>query len=187
MTTMSSLVSVPNPSMAESPLDFGEGTNECAMFSSALKSAALAESGHSSCDEQSSNAAHDADDASEVPEKRTVKLGVRRSSRTARLRTDQSGQSGSSSKSGSPTERDMAHVQPTAAPPAVPPEQRTAEALLQRLVSMFLTAERRPVASHGGMAPARASIGYIIDIDQAVQAFWSARAAEIKRGMGVDA
>ena len=84
MTQMSSLVSMPDPSMAESPLDFGEGTNECAMFSSALKSAALAESGHSSCDEQSSNEAHDADDASEVPEKRTVKLGVRRSSRTAR-------------------------------------------------------------------------------------------------------
>ena len=56
---MSSLVSVPNPSMAESPLDFGEGTNECAMFSSALESAVLAESGHSSSDEESGNAARD--------------------------------------------------------------------------------------------------------------------------------
>ena len=37
---MSSLVSMPDPSMAESPLDFGEGVNECAMFTSALDSAA---------------------------------------------------------------------------------------------------------------------------------------------------
>ena len=48
---------MPDPSMAESPLDFGEGVNECAMFTSALDSAALAEWGHSSIDEQSSFAA----------------------------------------------------------------------------------------------------------------------------------
>ena len=53
MTPMVSLVSMPNPSMAESPLGFGEGINECAMFSAALDSASLAESGHSNCDENS--------------------------------------------------------------------------------------------------------------------------------------
>ena len=56
---------MPDPSMAESPLDFGEGINECAMFSAALDSAVLAESGHSSCDEQSSDAARDAVRAAE--------------------------------------------------------------------------------------------------------------------------
>ena len=68
MTPMSSFVLVPDPSMAESPLDSEEGINECVMFSSALESAVFAESGHSSCDEHSSAAAHDADEASEVPE-----------------------------------------------------------------------------------------------------------------------
>ena len=84
MTPMSSFVLVPDPSMAESPLDSEEGINECVMFSSALESAVLAESGHSSCDEESDNSACDADNTSEVPEKSTIELGVRRSSRTAR-------------------------------------------------------------------------------------------------------
>ena len=56
MTPMSSFVLVPDPSMAESPLDSEEGINECVMFSSALESAVFAESGHSSCDEHSSAA-----------------------------------------------------------------------------------------------------------------------------------
>ena len=122
---MSSLVSMPDPSMAESPLDFEEGINECGMFSSALDSAVLSDSGHSSCDEQSSDPACDADDASEVPDLRIVELGVRRSSRTTRLRIGEYGLRGSSSSTSSHTERDMAQVQPVAAPPAVPPEQRT--------------------------------------------------------------
>ena len=80
---------MPNPSMAESPLDFGEGINECAMFSAALDSASLAESGHSNCDENSSKPMCDADDAREVPEKSTIDLGVRRSSRMGRLRVNE--------------------------------------------------------------------------------------------------
>ena len=115
MTTMSSLVSVPNPSMAESPLGFGEGINECAMFSAALDSAVLAESGHSSCDEQSSAAARDADDASEVPEKSTVDLGVRRSSRMGRLRVNERVSGGRCPSSSSFAERDKAESPPSAA------------------------------------------------------------------------
>ena len=76
---------MPDPSMAESPLDFEEGINECSMFSSALDSAVLSDSGHSSCDEQSSDPACDSDDASEVPDLRIVELGVRRSSLRSRL------------------------------------------------------------------------------------------------------
>ena len=181
---MSSLVSMPDPSMAESPLDFEEGINECGMFSSALDSAVLSDSGHSSCDEQSSDPACDADDASEVPDLRIVELGVRRSSRTTRLRIGEYGLRGSSSSTSSHTERDMAQVQPVAAPPAVPPEQRTAEALQERLARMFLMVRTGPVVSHDDMAPASASLGYIIDVNRAVRAFWSAHAAEIKRGMG---
>ena len=148
--------------MAESPLDFEEGVNECSMFLSALDSAVLRESGHYSIDDQSSDPARDADDASEVPDLRIVELGVRRSSRTTRLRISEHDLSGSSSSTSSHTGRDMAQVQPVAAPPAVPLQQRTAEALAR----MFLTVRTGPVASHDGMAPASASLGYIIDVNR---------------------
>ena len=46
---------------------------------------------------------------------------------------------------------------------------------------MFLTVRMGPVASHDGMAPASASLGYIIDVNRAVRALWAAHAADTKR------
>ena len=135
---MSSLVSMPDPSMAESPLDCEEGVNECDMFSAVIDSAAHSSSGHSSIDEQSINAARDADerrgddprpDVSEVPDKATAHVGARRSSLTIRLRSEEQPANASTSSSSSFAERHKAESPPTAALPAVPQAQRTAAVL----------------------------------------------------------
>ena len=55
----------------------------------------------------------------------------------------------------------------------MPHEQRTAAALLQRLVKMFLEAEKGPVASHSDSPAMGATLGYVIDVDAAVRAFWT--------------
>ena len=99
------------------------------MFSAALDSAILAESGHSNCDENSSEPVCDADDASEVPEKSTIDLGVCRSSRMGRLRVNERVSGGSCSSSSSFAERDKAESPPSAAARKLSPpdtrEQRT--------------------------------------------------------------
>ena len=115
MTPMSSLVSMPDPSMAESPLDCEEGVNECDMFSAVIDSAAHSSSGHSSIDEQCINAARDADDVSEVPDKATAHVGERRSSLTIRLRSEEQPANACTSSSSSFAERDKAESPPTAA------------------------------------------------------------------------
>ena len=132
-------------------------------------------------DEEAHNSTTDAGAAREVPEKATVQLGGRWSSRTTRLRCNEQNFSGSSSSSSSLLERDEAETPPPAAAQAVPQEQRTPAALKQRLVKLFLTAEKGPVATQSDVPAAGATLGYVIDVDAAVRLFWKANAAEIKR------